>query len=432
MWDREGILRDVIPIILKLIEPDSIIKDAVAIRGNKLYVYNYVFDLSRYRRIIVYGYGKASYHMFNTLRNVMKGLIDEAYVIVDKRMDIPRENSEAILLGSHPLPDEQTIESSQKLLESAETLGKGDLAINLISGGGSSLFEVPYQPLSLEDILPIWRELIRRGCNINKLNIVRRHLSRVKGGRFASITYPGEILSLIISDVVGDPLHDIASGPTAPDPTTYMDAYNVIKEFGLDTETEAVKFILDGLVGRYPETLKPGDKIFDNTTNLVIGSLNNLATRLEKYLKDLGLKPEIVRMDLQGSVDEITRYISTYIEINANPGVIYVFGGEAYSKVLGDGIGGPNHELTLKLYRLLKAAGFKAQILCIDTDGIDGNSPSAGGVIDTYSIDINGETLDRHLNRSDSYTLLKSLGLSIETGPTGSNLNSIWMVYILS
>ncbi len=264
------------------------------------------------------------------------------------------------------------------------------------------------------------------------MNIVRRHLSRVKGGRFASITYPGEILSLIISDVVGDPLHDIASGPTAPDPTTYMDAYNVIKEFGLDTETEAVKFILDGLVGRYPETLKPGDKIFDNTTNLVIGSLNNLATRLEKYLKDLGLKPEIVRMDLQGSVDEITRYISTYIEINASPGVIYVFGGEAYSKILGDGIGGPNHELTLKLYRLLKAAGFKAQILCIDTDGIDGNSPSAGGVIDTYSIDINGETLDRHLNRSDSYTLLKSLGLSIETGPTGSNLNSIWMVYILS
>ncbi len=432
MWDRGSIVRDILTIVLGLIKPDSIIRDAVSIRGNIFYVYNHLFDLSRYRRIVVYGYGKASYNMFNTLKSIMKSSIDEAYIIVDKRMDIPRENSETILLGSHPLPDEQTIESSQKLVESAETLEKGDLAINLISGGGSSLFEVPHQPLSLEDILPIWRELIIRGCNINKLNIVRRHLSKVKGGRFASIIYPGETLSLIISDVVGDPLHDIASGPTAPDPTTYMDAYNVIKKFGLDVETKAVKFILDGLSGRYPETLKPGDKIFDNTTNLIIGGLNNLATRLERHLKDLGFKPEIVRMDLQGSLDDISRYIYTYLEINASPGVIYVFGGEAYSKVLGEGIGGPNHELTLKLYRLLKAAGFKAQIMCMDTDGLDGNSPSAGGFIDTISVDIDGETLDKYLSRSDSYTLLKDLGLSIDTGPTGSNLNSIWIVYILS
>ncbi len=432
MTEGDSIEEIITPIILKLIEPKQIITESLEFKEGHLYIGGESVGIDRYRRVTIYGYGKASYHMYNAVKELLSGWIDEAYIIVDKRMDISRETSENILRGRHPLPDEETVESSKKLLESAKAIEDGDLAINLISGGGSSLFEVPYHGLTLDDILPIWEGLMKRGCNINRLNTVRRHLSLVKGGRFAGSIYPGNTISLIISDVVGDPIHDIASGPTAPDPTTYREAYKVIREFEIGEYSKAVKFILEGVKGRHPDTLKPGDKIFNKVKNFIVGSLNILALKLKNHLEKLGFKANIVKVDLQGYIDDITEYITGYIKGFGRSGEVYIFGGEAYTRVLGDGVGGPNHELTLKLYHRIRRIGLKAQILCMDTDGVDGNSPGAGGYIDTYSIDIDEETLDNHLRRSDSYTLLKSMGLSLETGPTGSNLNSIWIVYLLS
>jgi len=430
MATKGNILENLIPQILETIKPENFIKESLRVREGRLTVLNETVDIQRFKRIVVYGYGKASYNMFKAVTDVLYGWIDEYYIIIDKRIDIPGETSENILYGVHPLPDEETVESSKKLLESAESLGEDELAINLISGGGSSIFEVPYHSLSLDDIIPIWETLMSKGCDINRLNTVRRHMSLVKGGRFAASVYPGYTLSLILSDVVGDPIHDIASGPTAPDPTTYSDAYHVIREFALRDDFKAVKFLLDGVKGRYPETLKPGDKVFRRTKNIIIGGLNHLAIKLGRNLERLGYKMEIAKVDIQGNVDDVARYIATYLEMAGKPDTIYIFGGEAYSRVFGEGIGGPNHELTLKLYNIIRKLGLKAEILCMDTDGVDGNSPSAGGYLNTYSIEINEKTIENYLVKSDSYTLLKSIGYALETGPTGSNLNSIWIIHL--
>ncbi len=422
-------LDELISYIITSSNPAGIIEENVSLSDSNLTVNKVVFDLSRFKKICLVAYGKASVYMTNAITKILRGYLDDVYAIVDKRIRYDNvEGGFKILNGSHPLPDEDTLNSSKILLERALPLEDGDLMINLISGGGSSLFEIPMEPLTLNDIKEFWRILMSKGSNIHELNTVRRHTSEVKGGRFAAYIYPANTLSLIISDVVGDPIHDVASGPTAPDPTTYWDAYQIIKKYGIECCSNIVSHIKMGIKGKIEETPKPGSKIFQKVDNQLIGNLSYLSRKLSQYLRRNGFNVETVKTDLSGDIRNVAKYIFKYISTVQMAGKTYIFGGEAYTKVVGEGYGGPNQELALELYRLFRPMKVGVEIISFDTDGIDGNSKGAGAYIDTLRHEIKENEIDRYLMDNDSYTLLKKYGLAIETGPTGTNLNSIWII----
>ena len=423
-------LTEILKRILEYSDPEYIIEERVRFDKGKLYVNDVEHVLDGFDRITLLGFGKASVGMANKILDIFGDRVDEGYVITYKGSRGVEKGGVKTFYGDHPIPDEDTIEYSRYVFDKLLRLGKRDLLITLISGGGSSLFEVPYMHLRLQDIAVVWRNLLDMGANISELNTVRRHLSSVKGGRLAEALYPKNIISLIISDVPGDMLHDIASGPTAPDPTYYYDAYRIVRGYGFPIRMRAVRLLRDGIYGKYRETPKEGNPAFENTYNHIIANTPWILGKIGKYLDSQGLKTMIVDGQVMMRVEEAAKHIVERISNVGESNTIFLFGGEVYSRVVGRGIGGPNQELLLHLYRLFRERGLNCEIVTMATDGVDGNSPSAGGYIDMEEYDIPEKEIEEYLSNSDSYSLLKKYGLAIETGPTGTNIGDIWIISV--
>ncbi|MCE4605773.1 MAG: glycerate kinase [Desulfurococcales archaeon] len=420
-------------------DPRERVREVLSIEGDCLRVMGE--EYCGYNGIYVAGFGKASMGMAEGVYDALKGKVEQGVIIAPKGPQSNHIGSIKVLEGEHPLPGGLTLSSSLELLAFVSKLPEDSLLILLISGGGSALFEVPADNVSLEDISYSASMLMKSGADIVELNAVRKHLSKVKGGQLLRYINAEKTISLIISDVVGDRLDSIASGPTAPDRTTFQDALSVIEKYGLlDKISRSVReHIENGIKGQVPETVKPGDPILSKVDNFVIASnIISLKAMGEAAVLE-GWKPFILTSRMRGEAREVAKLLAGIIESITHEGepyappIILLAGGETTVTVRGKGIGGRNQELCLSLLLELGQREIGYSAACMGSDGIDGMSPAAGAYIDNSLLgEAYGMKMDpkRYLMDNNSYEFFRQLNRTIDTGYTGTNVNDFLVVVI--
>jgi len=424
-----------IEVALPSVDPQRLVKKHVRVDDDRLLIDGFTIGLSKVNRILVVGGGKASAAMAEALFDVLGSRITKGIITVPKYQKQEFNTGSIELVGAgHPIPTVEADDAVSKMLELVGGLNERDLVFCLLSGGGSALMASPMKGIGLEEKQSITKALLKSGASINELNIVRKHISNVKGGRMAQKIYPAEVIGLIISDVVGDPLETIASGPTYPDPSTFKDAVETLKRYNIwEPAPEAIRRTLEnGENGMIPESPKPENRIFEKVHNFIIGR-NELACEAAlKYLKSNDIDASILTTFLEGEAREVGRTVSSiarYVRSRRREarGVSIILGGETTVTVKGDGKGGRNQEFALSACRFI--GGVKGlAIATIGTDGIDGFTDSAGGIVDSHTLSRAKEAgldVESFLQNNDSNSFLEKLGDTIITGPTGTNVNDI-------
>ncbi len=340
-----------------------------------------------------------------------------------------------LLEAGHPVPDEASVAAAQRALALARGLGEGDTLLVLVSGGGSALWAAPWG-VSLAEKQALTRALLRSGATILEVNAVRKHLSRIKGGRLAEAAYPARVLALYLSDVPGDDVSAIASGPTAPDPTTFEDALAVLDRYRV--EAPAARAHLEaGARGELPETPKPGSPVFARVENRVIAANADLLEAAAAPLRAEGARVLVLSDRFTGEARDLAGFHAALVASARDRGLplappfFLLSGGEAGVTVRGGGRGGRNQEFLLALLLALGPAGVHA--LAADSDGIDGNTEAAGAILTPESLPralALGLDPRAFLERNDAYGFFQALGDLLRTGPTGNNLNDFRIVYV--
>ncbi len=411
-------------------------REALQRDGRRLRVGGRTFDLDRIRRVLVVGAGKASETMAEAVDAVLPDVPLEGLVAVKERRGSGPPGVRIVESG-HPIPDARGEAASAEILRIAAEAGPQDLVLCLISGGGSALTPAPAPGITLAEKQAVTRLLLECGATINQLNAVRKHLSRLKGGQLARAVHPAPIVALLLSDVIGDPLDVIASGPTAADPTTYDDALAVLAGFGLGARVpETVRARLEaGSRGEVADTPKPGDSILAGVTNVVIGNNGLVVDAAVDEARRLRLTPCLLTRRLQGEAREVARAFAAILDEIARSGApvgrpaCLIAGGETTVTIRGRGRGGRCQEFALALVPEL-AAMRDVVVLAAGTDGSDGPTNAAGAIVDpTTSARARAQGLDvrRALAENDSNPFFGALGDLVVTGPTGSNLMDLYL-----
>ena len=436
--------RDVLEILeagLKTADPRNALKSALKLKAGSIYINNREFRLSAYSKILVLGMGKATGYMAEAVEEILGDIIDKGLIIVPKgTADTLKLKRIKVLEGTHPIPSEDNVIAAKRFVEILEETDDKTLVIFLISGGGSALLTYPADGISLQSVKFISDALMKAGADIFELNTVRKHISAVKGGQLARIAHPATVISLIISDVIGDDLSVIASGPTVPDPSTYKDAYNVLKRYELwENAPEDVRSRIEaGIHGKIPETPKPGDPVFKRVYNFIIASNMSCLSAMLEEARRKGYNASILTPFLEGEAREVAkvigaigRSITAHLTPLKRPAAV-IFGGETTVTVKGGGLGGRNQEMVLATALRLPQIG-KATIASMGTDGIDGPTDAAGAIADESTIARarkRGLDPTSYLENNDSYTFFKKLNDLIYTGPTGTNVGDIGVLLI--
>lgn len=404
----------------------------------KIFLGNKELDVGKFEHVYVIGAGKASAKMALEIESVLGNKISSGHVVVKYGHGCKLQYIDVSEAG-HPVPDANGYAATKKILEVAEQATENDLVICLISGGGSSLLTDLPGDSSMEELITLNELLLRSGADIQEINAVRKHLSKVKGGQLAQSAFPATVVTLILSDVIGDPLHSIASGPTVPDPTTFADAIAVLNKYDLHSKVSPVltAYLRMGMNGLIPETPKPGDPVFTRTHNFIIGSNKIALEACKKKASDYGLNSFIITSQLDGDVAGAANEIIDKAIVYQNNSSVkkpccLLFGGETTIKVTGNGVGGRNQHFALYVSILLKdQTGIT--LLSAGTDGNDGPTPVAGAVVDTNTypdaID-KGLKVEEYLQNFDSYHFFEKAGGHIITGPTMTNVMDIIVVII--
>jgi len=417
------------------VKPSLLIKNQIGLKDNILRIKEEQTDLSLYENIHIIGAGKASAFMAQSLEEILGNRVTSGAVVVKYDHGAPCQKTK-ILEGGHPIIDENSLAGTGQILNVVQRAGEKDLVFCLISGGGSALLEKLPQGISLPDLQNTFKQLLECGAAIEEINTVRKHLSLVKGGQLARAIAPATCITLIISDVIGDPLESIASGPTAADPTTFRHTWQVVEKYELaDRLPSPVKhYLQEGIEGKNPETLKPGDPIFDKTQNIVLGNNFLSLKTAEQTARGLGYNTLILTSQIQGEAKEIARATAGMIsEIIASGHPIprpacLLMGGETTVTIRGTGKGGRNQELVLSALLSLKHVSEPYILVSCGTDGTDGPTDAAGGMISgetwakTRKLNLNPQ---EYLGRNDAYHFLDKVGGLIKTGPTGTNVMDI-------
>ena len=425
---------------MKSIDAAILLKSKVDLKDQQLHAGTLSFDLTRFEHVYVIGGGKAAGSMAQALEEVLGKHVTEGFVNVPHG-DERKTSIIELHAASHPIPDEAGAEGTRRILEIAEKAGEHDLAIVLISGGGSSLMPMPREGVSLRDKRELTERLLKSGANIKEINAVRKHLSSFKGGWLAKKAYPATVLNLIISDVVGDSLGSVASGPTVPDPTTFADARRVLERHSLweHAPRSIREMISDGEKSLVAETPKAGDACFEKVFSVVLGNGRSAAFAAQEHLKAEGLNTVLLTSQLEGEAKTIGLVLSSIameIAASGNPvprPAAIVACGESVVTVRGAGSGGRNQELALSASLGLRNAEGTV-IASVSTDGVDGPTDAAGAIVDGNTVERArslGLDADRLLAENDSYGFFSALGDLILTGPTGTNVNDISLIIVL-
>lgn len=425
---------------LNAVDPKQIIKSKLLLKNLTLHVDGYSIDLKKFKNIYVIGGGKASGSMAEALEQVLGNSITNGLVNVPRSS---KNKTDIIKLheASHPIPDEAGVEGTRRMLKIAEQAKEDDLVICLISGGGSSLMPLPRGKISIADKKKITNVLLKCGATINEINTVRKHISDFKGGWLAKKAYPATILNLILSDVVGDPLDFIASGPTVPDSTTFGDAIKVLKKYRLWSKASASirKVLSDGEKGFIPETPKTDDEAFKRVYNVVVGNNRLASLTAQEYLKSECLNTLLLTSTLEGEARHVGTMLASIVHevsVSGNPvpkpaGIIA--GGETTVTVTGKGLGGRNQEIALAAAQKLNDMN-GVVVASLSTDGVDGPTDAAGAIADGKTLvraAKMGLTPEEYLAENDSYHFFSKLGDLIFTGPTGTNVNDVSVIVAL-
>jgi len=389
-------------------------------------------DLSRYRRILVVGAGKASGAMARTLEGVLGDRISAGLVVVKDGYTAPTRKIRLVEAG-HPIPDERGLRAANEILAVARSAGADDLVIALISGGGSALAPCPAPPITLEEKQALTRLLLVAGATINELNAVRKHCSLIKGGRLAQAASPAPVLALILSDVIGDPLDVIASGLTAPDQTTYADALAILDRFGLRAKAPGavVEHLERGARGEIPENPKADDPVFRHVQNRVIGGNSLVVEAAVREAEALGLRVSFVTRALRGEAREVAKEFCGLATSVISPACL-VAGGETTVTVTGNGMGGRCQEFALAAALAIQGME-NVVVLAAGTDGTDGPTNAAGAFADGETIKRAARrNLDAHasLEANDSYRFFSELGDLVVTGPTNTALLDLYLLLV--
>jgi glycerate 2-kinase len=399
------------------------------------------YNTSRCQKIRVIGFGKASCPMMRALEDFMGDLIDEAVVITKYGHSESLYKSKKINLfeAGHPIPDESGLKGTKEVIRLLGHAPENTLIICLISGGGSALLVSPSKGITLHEKQKLTGLLLKAGADIFALNTVRKHISRVKGGRLAEIAYPARMVSLILSDVIGDRLDVIASGPTSPDTTTYSDALHILEEYHIrDKAPQTVVDVLEnGRKGIIPETPKEGSKIFDRLENIIIGSNKIALAAAREEAEKRGLTVEMISSELSGEAKDVGRWLAGKArEMKQSKDIrrphCFISGGETTVTVSGKGLGGRNMELALSFAMEIEGMN-RITLLSAGTDGTDGPTDAAGAVVDgqtaikAKSYGMNPRT---YLSNNDSYHFFKEINELVITGPTGTNVMDIQIMVL--
>jgi glycerate-2-kinase len=425
---------------LSAVDPKEAVLNALSLNGDLLSYEGGSVDLSKTKKIIVVGGGKAGGLMVKAVEVLLGGRITSGLVNVLKGSEDSMKTGRVALKGaSHPIPGNEGIRGVDGMLDLTNGLTKNDLVITLISGGGSALMPYPVSGITLKDIQELTSILLKAGANINELNVVRKHISGFKGGQFARHACPARMISLILSDVIGDPLDTIASGPTSPDESTFTEARDVLVRYGLlDTVPENVlSRINGGMNGIYPETPKPTDPIFENVSNLVIANNYMAASAAFSVSEGLGYNSMILSTHIEGEARHVGKMLAGIVREENSRGLpiptpaAIIVGGETTVTVKGEGKGGRNQEVALGAIH--KMNGLRGVIATFGTDGIDGPTDAAGAIVDGKSLHRAlelGLNPKEFLEGNDSYSFFKSMKDLIITGPTGTNVNDLTVLLV--
>ena len=418
------------------VRPPNIMKSAVTYEpaGRILAINDATYNLSQ-GRLFVIGGGKASGLMAQTLENIISPEHISAGVVNCKSRDY-RTSKIKIIPAGHPIPDERGIRGVKEMLALKQrySINENDLVICLISGGGSALMPYPVDKVSLKDKQKITELLLGSGAEIDEINVVRKHISRIKGGRLGLFYSPATVISLILSDVIGNNLAVIASGPTFPDPSTFSDAYNVLQRYNLLTKApkSVTDFLTKGCRGEVAET----PKALNNCWNYIIGDNRLALAAMFRKAKEMGFAPHIVTAEQKGDTTAVARFRANEILKARYAGYdAILIGGETTPKLPATaGKGGRNqHYAAVSMLAMGKYPG-QWVIASVGTDGSDFLPDVAGAIVDNHSLDnakAKGIDVESYLDRYDTNTLLHKLGGSlIITGDTGTNVGDV-IVYLL-
>ncbi len=436
--------KDVFLKALSSVDPYQRLKEIVHIDQGRLIVGNEevsgkVFDLNHFEKIFIVGTGKASSSMAQAIEERLGDRIHKGLITTKYGHGLPLRFTEVIEAG-HPLPDQKGMEGAQKMKDLLRTTGPKDLVLFLISGGGSALLPLPADGITLEEKKEITQLLLDCGADIKEINTIRKHISQMKGGWLARWAYPSTVITFILSDVVGDPLDVIASGPTVPDTSTFQDAWDILKRYGLINEIASSirNHLQAGREGKVEETPKAGEKVFEKIDNLIIGSNIIALQAAEKEFSSAGFNTITLSSSIVGETREAARFHGAIVREVFSTGrpikrpACVLSGGETTVTIKGSGLGGRNQEFVLA--GAFEMNGLeKTVLLSAGTDGTDGPTDAAGAIADHRTILRAKEMgLDpiNYLERNDSYRFFEKLGDLLITGPTRTNVMDVRIILI--
>jgi glycerate 2-kinase len=417
-------LRRILSASLAAADPEEAVRRCLRLEGNAVVAGDERFEAER---VFVLAAGKAAGAMARAAEELFGERLAGG-LIVTKHGNVASSEKLDVLFAAHPEPDEKGVEAARRAEELALSLEEGDLLLALISGGASALLADPAPPIELADLKELTGALLRSGANISEINTVRKHVSVLKGGGLASLATPAPTLALLLSDVVGDDPSAIASGLTAPDPTTLEEARGVLKRYGIEPPDSVVEHLSVA-----EETPKPGDALFEGVANVLCGSGRHAAEAAAQKARGLGYEPLLLSTTITGDARPIAAvYAAVIREVLESgnplpPPCAIVSGGEATVTVRGDGTGGPNQEFALTLAAELDGVGGWAA-LAADTDGNDGPTDAAGGLVSGATANATrggGVDPEDALANNDAYRALEAGGALLVTGPTGTNVNDL-------
>lgn len=434
-WSRPALRRAasrVLKAALHAAEPGRLVRAHLRVTRGRLLAGGGEFRLDR-GRVVVLAVGKAAAAMAAAAEERLGPLLAEGLVVTSAAPARPLRRSRLLLAG-HPVPDQRGLEAAVEAEGLLARLGPDDILLVLLSGGASALLPAPSPGLSLEDKARVTSLLLRAGAPIHELNTVRKHLSRLKGGGLARRAMPARVVSLVLSDVVGDDPSTIASGPTVADPTTFADALSVLeRRFILGETPRAVRRHLEaGFRGEIQETPKAKDPLFRRTVTRIVGGNRLSVAAAAREARKAGLRPLVLTTRLEGEAREVARTLVAILREclesgrPAPPPVCLLAGGETTVTVTGRGQGGRNQEMAVAAAAALDGFPAPALLASLATDGVDGMSDAAGGVVDDETAkrarDLGLLAPSAFLAANDSRNFLGPLGGLILTGPTGTNV----------
>lgn len=433
-WSRARLRAAAQPILREALlaaDPHRLVRRQLRVRAGALEAAGLRHRLGR-GRVALVAVGKAAVPMARAAEEVLGDRLADGIAVSTAATDPLRKVR--LLTASHPVPDARGLAAAAEVESLARTLGRNDLLLVLLSGGASALLPAPAEGVTLEDKARTTALLLRAGATIHETNAVRKHLSRLKGGGLARAAAPARVVTLVLSDVVGDDLSTIASGPTVPDPTTFADALDVLRrrEILADVPAPVRERLERGARGERPETPKPGDEALRRAATRIVGSNRLSVEAAAREARRQGLRPLVLTTRLEGEAREAARVLVAVLREcvessrPAAPPLCLLAGGETTVTVRGDGQGGRNQELAVAAAQCLAGFPVPAVVASLATDGIDGASDAAGGIADDTSVaraaSLGLAPAAAFLAANDTRNYLGPLGDLVVTGATGTNV----------